>query len=73
VYKEYGAKRKWGGTHFFVWDKSEHFFTFVSKKNQKKEDGIFLYSEGLKWVGAVGFLLFLLLFISRLSCVRGVR
>lgn len=46
VYKEYGAKRKWGGTHFFVWDKSEHFFTFVSKKIKKRRMEFFFIAKG---------------------------
>jgi len=39
---------------------NRNFFSF--QKNQKKEDGIFLYSDRLKRMGAVGFLSFLLLF-----------
>jgi len=57
----------------FLFGINRNIFLLLFQKNQKKEDGIFLYSEGLKWMGAVGFLSFLLLFISRLSCGRGVR
>jgi len=44
---------------------NRNFFSF--QKNQKKEDGIFLYSDRLKRMGAVGFLSFLLLFFFPVS------
>lgn len=47
-------------------------YFFLFQKNQKKEDGILLYSEGLRRMGTVDFCRFYC-FSFLVTCVRGAR